>query len=126
MRTYRIMHGCQIGKKVDFGEEVFINTGCYFDSSDWVHLGDRTFVGPNCAFLTSTHELGSSVRRAGKTETKPIFIGDGCWIGAGSIILPGVSIGAGTVIAAGSVVTRDCDADSLYAGNPAVQKKQLA
>ena len=63
--------------------------------------------------------------RAGKTIYKPIFIGNGCWIGANSIILPGVTIGDGCIIGAGSVVNKDCDSNCLYAGNPAKKIKTL-
>ena len=64
-------------------------------------------------------------RRAGEGTARPIEIGDGCWIGARSVILGGVRIGAGCVVAAGSVVTRDVPDNVLVAGVPACIKRQL-
>ena len=75
---------------------------------------------------TSSHEIGDSTRRAGRFRTAPISIGDGVWIGANVVIDPGVSIGSGVVVASGAVVTSDCLPDGLYAGVPAVRKKDLA
>ncbi|WP_197471648.1 DapH/DapD/GlmU-related protein [Microbacterium oleivorans] len=75
--------------------------------------------------LTSTHHQGPSHQRAAIARTKPVIIGDGVWIGAGSVILPGVQVGAGAVIAAGSVVNRDCEPDAMYAGVPARKVRSL-
>ena len=53
-----------------------------------------------------------------RTFALPVTIGDGCWIGGGVIILPGVTIGEGCVIGAGSVVAKNIPANSLAVGNP--------
>lgn len=79
----------------------------------------------NVTFMNSDHDLADSERRAGKYRPKPIIVGDGCWIGANSLIMPGVTIGSGVVIAAGSVVTKDCEKDCLYGGIPARKIKEL-
>lgn len=76
-------------------------------------------------FVTSTHELGDKERRAGRNDVRGIEVGDGTWIGAGAIILPGVKIGKGVVIGAGSVVTKDCEDNCVYVGNPALKVKAL-
>jgi len=76
-------------------------------------------------FCTASHFIGDPARRAGKLNSQVIVIGDGAWIGARSVILPGVSIGRGSVIAAGAVVNQNCDSDWLYAGIPAIKKKYL-
>lgn len=65
------------------------------------------------------------MRRAGPSTQEPITVQEGTWIGARSTILPGVTIGAGVIVAAGSVVTRDCDPHSLYAGVPARKIRSL-
>ncbi|SRR5258708_34939660 len=90
-----------------------------------VTIGRRAWIGTRCTILTQTHEIGDVGRRAAGSVNKPVAIGAGCWLGAGVTVLPGVSIGPGCVIAAGAVVTRDCEPDGLYAGVPAVRKRDL-
>ncbi|WP_308493924.1 acyltransferase [Microbacterium terrisoli] len=72
-------------------------------------------------FVTATHVVGDATRRAAAATSAPIVVGDGVWIGARAIILPGVSIGDGCVIAAGAVVARDCEPHGLYGGVPAMR-----
>ena len=74
------------------------------------HSGKYTVVTFGCAILA--HDWVNGVNR-------DVHIGDNCFIGAHSIILPGVTIGDSCVVAAGSVVARDVPAGSLVAGNPA-------
>jgi maltose O-acetyltransferase len=82
-------------------------------------------VGAGTKFLTSTHDIGGPEKRAGTWRTAPITVGRGCWLGANVTVLPGVRIGDGCVIAAGTVVTKDCEPDTLYAGVPAQAKRRL-
>jgi maltose O-acetyltransferase len=70
-------------------------------------------------FLTLSHQIGGRDYRAGATTTRTITVESGVWIGARSVILPGVTLGAGSVVAAGSIVNKDVDADTLVAGVPA-------
>lgn len=112
-------------RRIAIGTGTHISYGCTFDSLDWIKLGRNCDIATNVTFITSTHRLGDSTHRAGGSAHAPIVVGDGCWIGSGVIVLPGVQIGHGVVIAAGSVVISDCDPDSLYAGVPAVRKKSL-
>ena len=75
--------------------------------------------------MTTNHDYSDGNKRTGKVSGADIVIEDGCWIGAGAIILPGVTIKMGVVVAAGSVVTKDCEENCLYAGNPARKIKEL-
>jgi maltose O-acetyltransferase len=118
-KTTFIAPCCFFGsKRISIGVHCRLNRGCFLDRGPIV-IGDNCYLGMQSLICTSTHEMGPSSQRAGKYIDKEIVIGDGCWIGARSIILPGIHIGAGTVIGAGSVVTKNCDGDSLYCGNPA-------
>jgi maltose O-acetyltransferase len=89
-------------------------------------IGSSCDIGPAVEFITGGHIIGTSSRRAGQGTAKPIVINDGCWIGAGSLILGGVNIGPGAVVAAGSIVICDVPANVLVAGVPARVKKNLA
>ena len=116
-----------IGRKVQLASRVYIGTAAYFDAhAEWVRIGDNTALGPEVMLLTSTHAIGPShYRVVGGERYAPVTIGRGCWIGARTTILPGVTVGDGCVIAAGSLVIRDCAPDGLYAGIPANRKRDL-
>lgn len=90
-----------------------------------VQIGKCCDIGPGVEFITGSHRIGSASRRAGAGRADPIVVGDGCWIGASSLILGGVAIGAGSIVAAGSVVTKDVPPHTLVAGVPARVKRQL-
>ncbi|MFJ6163382.1 acyltransferase [Pseudarthrobacter sp. NPDC092200] len=88
-------------------------------------MGSGVFVGPRAVFATRNHVLGDSSRRAGPNIDQPIFIGSGCWVGAGAIVLGNVNVAPGCVIAAGAVITKDTEPNGLYAGVPALRIKDL-
>jgi maltose O-acetyltransferase len=113
------------GGDISIGRDCYINCGVFLDSSAHISIGARTSLGPLVAILTSTHDIGGPEERAGQQNDLPVEVGEGCWIGARCTILPGVSIGEGCVVAAGSVVASDCRAHGLFAGVPAVLKKEL-
>jgi maltose O-acetyltransferase len=75
--------------------------------------------------LTSEHALGPHERRGGEVVGTPVRVGDGCWIGARAVLLPGATVGDGCVIAAGADVRGDCEPDTLYAGVPARPVRRL-
>jgi acetyltransferase-like isoleucine patch superfamily enzyme len=101
------------------GRRSFVNHQCYFDTSAAVTIGMDCAVGPRVCFITSGHAIGPSQRRAGPGISAPITVEDGCWIGAGAVLLPGVTIGRGSIVAAGAVVNRDVAPNSLVGGVPA-------
>lgn len=105
------------------GSGCVINTGVYIDGE--VTLGTRVFLAPRTIIITADHTIGDEHARAGDGARSPVTIGDGCWLGAGSIILPGVTIGAGCIIGAGAVVNRNCEPNGVYVGVPARRIKDL-
>ena len=122
-----ISSGVRFGSaRIAIGEGTFVNENCVFANSVLVSIGRRCDIAHDVVFVTNTHELGDAERRAGRSKPAPIQVGDGCWIGARAVVLPGVTIGAGTIIAAGAVVTKDCEAHSIYAGVPARKIRNLA
>lgn len=90
-----------------------------------ISIGVRCDIGPGVQFVPGGHELGACIRRAGVGTVRAISVGDGCWVGANSVLLGGVSIGPGCVVAAGAVVTRSFAANTLIAGVPATAKRRL-
>ncbi|CAI8767961.1 2,3,4,5-tetrahydropyridine-2,6-dicarboxylate N-acetyltransferase [Pseudomonas marginalis] len=109
------------------GEGTWLSPGVVFHTHQEadIRIGCRCDLGPGIEFIVGSHELGPQERRAGKGTARSIVVGDGCWIGAKSVILAGISIGDGAVVASGAVVTRDVPAHTLVAGVPAVVKRQL-
>lgn len=104
-----------VGNDVDFAHGVLVTTG------GGVRIGDRTLIGYGAKILSSNHRIPPVPQRifdAGHVDA-PVVIGPDVWIGANSIILPGVSIGEGAMVAAGSVVTKDVPAWFIVGGVPA-------
>ena len=119
----------EYGKHIFVGDLSLINSNCTFMDGADIRIGNQTLIAPNVMFVTAGHPVIYEDRYifdedTGAFETvyaicKPITVGDGCWIGAGSIILGGVTIGDGTTIGAGSVVTKSIPSRVVAAGNPA-------
>ncbi|MFF2086784.1 DapH/DapD/GlmU-related protein [Nocardia sp. NPDC058176] len=103
------------GLNLDLGERVFINQGCTFLDYAGIRLGRGVMIGPKATFITMGHPVDPQERREFLTGA-PIDIAENVWIGAGAMILPGVSIGQDAVIAAGAVVAEDVPASSLVTG----------
>ena len=81
-------------------------------------FGNHVFIAPNCCFTTAEHAIDAEQRIEGLEVALPIVVGNNVWIGAGSIILGGVTIGDNTVIGAGSVVTKNIPANVIAVGTP--------
>lgn len=115
---------CDYGYNLYCGDNVYFNVNCVVLDTMKIVLGSNVFCGPGVHIYTATHPLNAVTRRTVE-NSKPVVIGDDCWIGGGAIICPGVTIGNRCVIGAGSVVTRDIPDDSLAVGNPATVIRQL-
>lgn len=101
------------------GNDCIINGRTFFDVTEHIEVGDRVGLGQDVMILTGSHDIGDPDRRTGRQFERPVVIGSGAWIGARSMVLPGVTVGAGSVVAGGSVVTKDVAPDTLVAGVPA-------
>jgi maltose O-acetyltransferase len=108
---------CDYGTNIELGERVFFNFNCVVLDVCRVRIGAFTQIGSAVQLLTPLHPLDAALRRR-EEYGKPITIGADVWIGAGALVLPGVTIGDRSVIGAGSVVTRDIPAGVLAVGNP--------
>lgn len=110
---------CDYGFNITLGDGVFMNFNCTILDICPVTIGDLTQIGPGVQILAADHPRDPAQRRVMLESGKPIRIGANVWIGAGALILPGVTIGDDAIVGAGSIVTRDVPAGVTVAGNPA-------
>ncbi|SHF28675.1 sugar O-acetyltransferase [Pedobacter caeni] len=115
---------CDYGYNIFCGENVYFNVNCVVLDGMPVKIGSNVFFAPGVQLYTASHPLDAELRKSVEFS-KPITIGDDCWIGGGTIVCPGVTIGNRCVIGAGSVVTKDIPDDSLAVGNPARVKRKI-
>ena len=109
------------GENIELGDHVGFNYGCYVNGYGGLVVGDGTIFGPYTMIHTANHRMDDPDRPIPEQGWKesPVHIGAQCWIGMGVCILPGLRIGEGCVIGAGSVVTADLDPYTVAVGNPA-------
>ncbi|RDW95120.1 hypothetical protein BP5796_00883 [Coleophoma crateriformis] len=116
---------------IDYGCNISVGDGFYANFNmtildcGFVTIGDRTMFGPNVSIYAATHETGVQSRRDGVEYAREVIIGNDCWIGGHVTIMPGVTIGDGCTIGASSVVTRDIEAWSVAIGSPARVVKKV-
>ncbi len=120
---------CDYGRNIYIGNNVSVNMNCTFVDCNKITIGNNVLIASNVQLYTATHPVELSERLTPdwtpeseayfcRTYALPIKIGDGCWLGGGVVVLPGVTIGNGAVIGAGSVVTKDIPEHSVAVGNP--------
>jgi acetyltransferase-like isoleucine patch superfamily enzyme len=83
-----------------------------------VTIGDRTKFGPGVSIFAATHPTAVQGRRDGIDYSRGVKIGNDCWIGGNTVILPGVTIGDGVTVGASSVVTKSIPPYSIAVGSP--------
>ncbi len=106
--------------KVKIGKDVWIsfacNGNCYIQGANGVIIGDGTIFAAGVKMISANHEFSNYKEFI---EAAPITIGNNCWIGANSVILPGVTLGDNVIVGAGSIVTKSFHSNLVIAGNPA-------
>lgn len=113
------------GHHCHFGNMVYANYHLTCVDDTHIYVGDYTMFGPNVTIATAGHPILPELREGLYQYNMPVHIGRCCWIGAGAIIMPGVTIGDNTVIGAGSVVTKDIPANVVAVGNPCRVMRQI-
>ena len=106
------------GHHVHFGSNIYSNFGLTLVDDTHIYVGDCTMFGPNVTIATAGHPIDPELRGRGLQYNMPVRIGKNCWLGAGVIVMPGVTIGDNTVIGAGSIVTKDIPSGVVAVGNP--------
>ena len=134
------MAGATIGKDVricssalivgaghlEIGDHSWIGHRVTLSASSSIRIGAHVDIAPQVYIGNGSHRLTpKDVCIAGQETTGDVAIGDGCWIGAQAVILPGVSVGEKCVVAAGAVVVQSCESLKMLAGVPAHIKREL-
>ena len=112
------LHSNWGGKHVHFGKNVYANFGLTLVDDTHIYVGDYTMFGPHVTLSTAGHPILPELREQIYQFNAPIHIGRNCWLGAGVIVLPGITIGDNSVIGAGSIVTKDIPANVVAMGTP--------
>ena len=106
------------GAHMHLGDSVYANFNFTAVDDSHIYIGSYTMIGPNVTVATAGHPILPELREKAYQFNMPVHIGRNCWIGAGAVIMPGVTIGDNTVIGAGSVVTKNVPANVVAVGNP--------
>lgn len=107
-------------QNIQIGRDTFINTDCSFGCPRAkIEIGERVLIGPGVSFETVNHGLVYESPKGRGSTHQSISIEDEAWIGARSVVTPGVRIGRGSVVMAGAVVTKDVPPDTAVGGVPA-------
>ena len=109
---------CDYGYNIEIGENFFANYNFTVLDVGKVRIGENVQIAPNVSIYTAGHPIHPESRNSGYEYGIGISIGDNCWIGGNTCIMPGVTIGKNVVIGAGSVVTKDIPDDVIAVGNP--------
>ena len=112
------LHSNWGGHHVHFGKGVYANFNLTLVDDTHIYVGDYTLFGPNVTVATAGHPLLPELREQGYQYNVPVHIGRNCWIGAGVVIVPGITIGDNVVVGAGSIVTKDLPDNVVAVGNP--------
>jgi len=111
-------HANWAGKFIHFGKNIYANFNLTMVDDTHIYVGDYTMFGPNVTVATAGHPILPELREKAYQYNASVKIGRNCWIGAGAIILPGITIGDNVVVGAGSVVTKDLPSNVVAVGNP--------
>ena len=114
------------GRHVHLGNNVYCNFNVTFVDDTHIYIGDNTMIAPSVIIATAAHPILPELRQKAYQYNMPVNIGKNCWLGAGVIVLPGVTIGDNTVIGAGSVVTKDIPANVVAVGNPCKVLREIS
>ena len=112
------LHSNWGGKHTHLGKYVYANFNLTLVDDSHIYIGDYCMLGPNVVIATAGHPINPELRQRVTQYNADVHIGNNVWLGAGVIVMPGVTIGDNSVIGAGSIVTKDIPANVVAVGNP--------
>lgn len=112
------LHANWGGKHVYMGKNVYANFNLTLVDDANIYIGDNTMLGPNVVIATAGHPINPELREKVTQYNADVHIGKNVWLGAGVVVLPGITIGDNSVVGAGSIVTKDIPANVVAIGNP--------
>lgn len=107
--------------KLTIGDDCWLGEGCWIDNLDHVTIGSNVCISQGAMLLTGNHDYTNSSM---PYRNAPIVIEDGAWIGAKTVVCPGVTVHENAILTVGSVATKDMEANGIYQGNPAVKIRE--
>lgn len=107
--------------KLVMGNDVWIGEGVWIDNLDKVTIGNDVCISQGALLLTGNHDYKSS---SFDYKNEPICIGNGVWIGAKSVVCPGIICENESILTVGSVATKNLESFGIYQGNPALWIRQ--
>jgi acetyltransferase-like isoleucine patch superfamily enzyme len=110
--------------KIECGQDIAFGEFCHIRANGGLKIGSRVLIAAHVTITTRQHPI--ELPRWKTVQDAPVIIEDDVWIGAGAVILPGVTIGRGAVVAAGAVVTASVEPYTVVAGVPARPIKSIA
>ena len=125
LRPFTLDNATNGFENLETGDEVFIGRRCFFDLADKIIIQSGAALSGNVQVYTHGDVGHRPLAPYMPRRQGPVLIGQGAWVGAGAILLPGTSVGAMSVVGAGSVVTRPLPPGGVFAGVPAVMIKAL-
>lgn len=120
------LHANHGGAHVHFGNNVYANFNLTLVDDTHIYVGDCTLFGPNVVVATAGHPILPELREKAYQYNAPVHIGKNCWLGAGVLVMPGITIGDNSVIGAGSVVTKDIPSNVIAVGNPCKVLREIS
>ncbi|MCL2636823.1 MAG: sugar O-acetyltransferase [Oscillospiraceae bacterium] len=119
------LHANWAGKYVHFGKKVYANFNLTMVDDTHIYVGDNVLFAPNVIITTATHPIHPPLRSRQGQYNAEVRIGNNVWVGAGAVILPGITIGDNSVIGAGSIVTKDIPPNVVAVGNPCKVMREI-
>lgn len=107
--------------KLIIGDDVWIGENAWIDNLDKVTIGNDVCISQGALLLTGNHDY---TRSTFDYRNAPITVEDGAWIGAKTVVCPGVKVHSHAILTVGSIATKDLEAYGIYQGNPATKIRE--